>query len=80
MVELGPWAAPFAGAYGLGVLARRWAYDHGLYAQETPAIPCISVGGLEVGGTGKTPIARWLLSALQQRGLRPGLLGAVRGD
>ena len=37
-------------------------------------IPILSVGGLEAGGTGKTPIARLLLRALLNDGKRPGLL------
>ena len=34
----------------------------------------ISVGNLAVGGTGKTPIASWIVRALEARGWRPALL------
>jgi tetraacyldisaccharide 4'-kinase len=38
---------------------------------ETPAI---SVGGLAVGGVGKTPFVLWLAQAIEDRGLRPAIL------
>lgn len=41
------------------------------------AIPAISVGNLTVGGTGKTPVVRWLAEWLGVAGLRVAI--AVRG-
>jgi tetraacyldisaccharide 4'-kinase len=37
-------------------------------------VPVISIGGITVGGAGKTPFASYLASALRQYGFSPGLL------
>lgn len=54
-----------AGAlFGLGVDLRNLAYDTGLLRQWRAPLPVVSVGGLTVGGSGKSPVAgllaRWL--------------------
>lgn len=53
--------------YALVEDARHALYDVGVLAARHPGVPVISVGGLAVGGSGKTPlageIARWLRSA-----------------
>src|SRR4051794_11308531 len=36
--------------------------------------PVISIGNLTTGGTGKTPIVRWLAAALRERGRRVAIL------
>jgi tetraacyldisaccharide 4'-kinase len=36
--------------------------------------PVISVGGLGMGGTGKTPVTAWLAERLREAGLRPAIL------
>jgi tetraacyldisaccharide 4'-kinase len=38
------------------------------------ATPVISIGGLTVGGAGKTPIVLWLAERLKERGRRPAIL------
>ncbi|GIU75493.1 MAG: hypothetical protein KatS3mg004_2580 [Bryobacteraceae bacterium] len=45
----------------------------GLWKDE-PERPVISVGNLAMGGTGKTPMVRWLCRELAARGLRPAVL------
>lgn len=40
----------------------------------TPVIPAISVGNLTVGGTGKTPIAAWIVGELQSLGAKPAVI------
>ena len=70
-------------------LARRllsplgWCYAAGLHADELldglrtrvrPARPVVGIGNLAVGGSGKTPTARWLALKLFERGLRPALV------
>lgn len=60
--------------YGLATLVRRSLYDRGWLPHSHAGIPTVSVGGLEAGGTGKTPVARWILAHLLASGRRPGLL------
>jgi tetraacyldisaccharide 4'-kinase len=54
-----------------------------LHAEKAP-VATFSVGGLEVGGSGKTPVTALLLRALATSGRHPGLLtrgyGRPRGD
>jgi tetraacyldisaccharide 4'-kinase len=70
----GLWWAPLALPFGAGVLLRRWAYDHGLLPVSRPSVATVAVGGLEAGGSGKTPVTQLLLRALCRAGRRPGLL------
>ena len=50
---------------------RRW--DRGEGVTSFP-IPVISVGNLSVGGTGKTPMCRWIVQTLMELGRRPALV------
>ncbi len=74
-----PLGAPLAGVFAIAALLRRWLYDRGWIAAGRASVPTISVGGLEVGGTGKTPVAGVVLSALLAAGRRPGLLSRGYG-
>ena len=58
-----PWLKP---------LDRMWArLSRGrIQPGQTPPIPCICVGGLSAGGSGKTPIVQLLVGRIQARGLR----------
>lgn len=60
--------------YGGAVWARRFLYDRDLLAVHAPPCRTISVGGLEVGGSGKTPVTGEVLRRLLAMGKRPGLL------
>ena len=42
--------------------------------QSRLATPVISIGGLAVGGTGKTPLVLWLAERLKERGHQPAIL------
>lgn len=70
-----------AALMGLGVRARRWAYDVGFAPARRVPVPILSIGNLSVGGTGKTPVCIWLARELQRRGFRAGLLSrGYHGD
>ncbi|MBS1533338.1 MAG: tetraacyldisaccharide 4'-kinase [Bacteroidetes bacterium] len=52
---------PFSLAYGLVVVIRNWLYDAGIFKSRQFSIPVISVGNLEVGGAGKSPMTEYLV-------------------
>lgn len=43
-------------------------------------LPCVSVGNLTVGGTGKTPMAAWCVRRLKERGANPAVVMRGYGD
>jgi len=58
-----------------GVLAlRELGYGLGLLDTHEAALPVVSVGNLSVGGTGKTPVSRWVVEQLQRQGRRPAVV------
>ena len=56
---------PFSILYGLVVIIRNWLYDTGLFKSEEFDLPVISVGNLEVGGAGKSPMTEYLVRLLE---------------
>ncbi len=70
---------PLSLCFGLGVWLRNYLFDTGRIKTKNVGIPVISVGNLSVGGTGKTPMARFILSVLVEAGLRPGYLSRGYG-
>ena len=67
-------ASPLAAAYGGAVRLRRALYDQGRLSQAAAPLFTLSIGGLEAGGSGKTPVTGWWLAELLALGLKPGLL------
>ncbi|MBN1960049.1 MAG: tetraacyldisaccharide 4'-kinase [Deltaproteobacteria bacterium] len=70
----GLWFAPFAPLFASAVLLRRWGYNCGLLSATKLPVLTIAIGGLEAGGSGKTPVTALLLEALLATGRHPGLL------
>lgn len=52
---------PFSLLYGLVVIIRNWCYDGGIFKSRQFNLPVISVGNLEIGGAGKTPMTEYLV-------------------
>ena len=55
-------------------------YDGGILPLQHAPVPVISVGNLTVGGSGKTPLASWLLRGLLARGEKPALVARGYGE
>jgi tetraacyldisaccharide 4'-kinase len=64
-------AEPF---YAGTMIARNRCYDAGIFRTHRLPRPVVSVGNLTAGGTGKTPLVRWLAEQLIARGRRPAVL------
>lgn len=57
---------PFGLVYGAIAGMRRLIYDTGILKRERGAIPCIVVGNITAGGTGKTPFVLWLAQTIPE--------------
>lgn len=65
------WLAPLAWIWEAGVRRDR---ARGLARQKKLARPVISVGGITMGGAGKTPLVEWLAARLYENGQQPAIL------
>lgn len=65
---------PLSGLYRLVMNVRNLAYGLGLATVHDPEIPVVSVGNLSVGGTGKTPVTRWMVERLREGGRSPSIV------
>jgi tetraacyldisaccharide 4'-kinase len=75
-----PLALRFAAAiYGAAARTRAALYDAGFLAVRRIPVPCVSVGNLSVGGTGKTPLVAWILGETQALGARPAVVSRGYG-
>jgi tetraacyldisaccharide 4'-kinase len=76
-VALAVVTSPLSALFGIGVRIRNLLFDLGIFRASRPKVPVVSVGNLAVGGTGKTPVAGYLVRELARRGWKPALV--VRG-
>ncbi|MDD4952717.1 MAG: tetraacyldisaccharide 4'-kinase [Desulfovibrionaceae bacterium] len=72
--RLRPVLSPFGYAFGLIMRLRRYLYETGRLPRWTAPCLTVSVGNIGWGGSGKTPLAGWLLGWAAQRGLQAALL------
>jgi len=66
--------APLAWTYGVVQTLRRWLYRAGILPSQHLSRKVLSIGGLRVGGAGKTPFVIWLARGLRDRGTRVVIL------
>lgn len=67
--------APLGRLHGWGTDLRRAAYERGLLKGHSLRSPVISIGGIAMGGSMKTPVVVELARALHERGPAVGVIG-----
>ena len=71
---------PVSFAYGLIVRVRNFCYDNGLFSiKKIDGCKVISIGNISVGGTGKTPVVKFLADYLKQKDLKVVVLSRGYG-
>lgn len=60
--------------YAAAMRGRNVLYHHSILRVHQLPRPVVSVGNITTGGTGKTPVVRWLTEHLVDRGLQPAIL------
>ena len=71
--------SPLSALYGAAVRTRLAAYERGLLRTARLPKPVISVGNITVGGTGKTPLVKWICRELAERGQKVCVLSRGYG-
>ena len=71
--------APASLLYRGGIGLRNAAYRYGLFATKVAAARTVSIGNLRVGGSGKTPLTRWLAMEARARGVPVAILSRGYG-
>ncbi len=65
---------PFSLLYGLAIRFRNLLFNIGILPERSFDIPIISIGNLSTGGTGKTPLAEYLIDLLQGENILPAII------
>jgi len=69
---------PLSWLYGTWMTRRNAHYDRPGAAAHA-SVPVVSVGNLSAGGTGKTPMVRWLAETMLRRDVRPAIVSRGYG-
>ncbi len=65
---------PLSYVYRLLIFIHRQLYLVGIKKRRKAALPCIVVGNLTVGGSGKTPLVIHCVELLKEQGFKPGVI------
>lgn len=65
--------------YAAAAALRNWTFDRRLRTPRRLPRPVISVGNITTGGTGKTPVVRWLATRLRDHGRSVAILARGYG-
>ncbi len=65
--------------YRIVVAVRNWRYDTRRLKIHHAGVPVISIGNLTAGGTGKTPLVRYVARVLRERGVRVAIVSRGYG-
>ena len=71
--------APLSWLFRAVVALRRFLYQAFPSLSQRLPVPVIVVGNISVGGTGKTPLALWLVARLREAGYQPGIVSRGYG-
>jgi tetraacyldisaccharide-1-P 4'-kinase len=74
-----PVAIPLSWLYALGRRVDRMLHLAKILPRRRLPVPVVCVGNLSVGGTGKTPMVRYLTEILQEAGYHPAILSRGYG-
>ncbi|MBE2403584.1 tetraacyldisaccharide 4'-kinase, partial [Klebsiella pneumoniae] len=70
---------PLSGLFAKIAAKRRTDFLSGKRQSEKLPVPVVVVGNIHAGGTGKTPIAAALVSGLQEKGVKVGIISRGYG-
>lgn len=65
---------PLGCVYAAAMALRRLCWESGLLRRMRLDVPVISVGNISMGGTGKTPVADWIMGWMGRRGINVAVL------
>lgn len=71
--------SPLSAVFGFFSRRRRHGYQTGQKPVYRPPVPIVVVGNISAGGNGKTPVVIALVEALQQQGIRVGVVSRGYG-
>jgi len=74
-----PYLVPLVPFYAAGVVARNWFFDIGLLRTAEAGVPVISVGNLDAGGAGKTPVVEMIARTLVRNGRKVAIVSRGYG-
>ena len=70
---------PFSVVYSYLVSRRRRKFISGKRKSWKPNVPVIIVGNITIGGTGKTPLVKYIAKQLKELGYKPGIVSRGYG-